>query len=156
MKISELKNILSESTTVEFQLSNGTPVPAHFHLTEIGMVIKHFIDCGGKERIERKVSLQLWSADDIDHRLKPQKFLDIINMGEEKLGISNLHIEVEYQNETIGKYSLEHDGSKFILNGLSTDCLARENCGIPSNKKQMPVEEMVLDSNACAPGGGCC
>jgi len=155
MKISELKNILRESKSVNFKLADGTSVPAHFHLTEVGMLIKHFIDCGGKERIERKVSMQLWSADDLDHRLKPQKFLDIINMGEEKLGISNLEIEVEYQNDTIGKYMLSHDGSSFILNNKNTACLASDVCGPPANQKAS-LTEMVADSNGCAPGGGCC
>jgi len=34
-------------------LENGTMVPEHFHVTEVGVVTKHFIDCGGTVRNER-------------------------------------------------------------------------------------------------------
>ena len=45
MKLSEVKQILPTLENVAFQLENGTFVPEHFHVTEIGMIIKHFIDC---------------------------------------------------------------------------------------------------------------
>jgi hypothetical protein len=52
MKISELKARLNDVDTLVFELPNGTTVPAHFHVTEVGLVTKHFIDCGGTVRIE--------------------------------------------------------------------------------------------------------
>ena len=103
MKLSEIKNILPTLENVEFILENGTKVPAHFHVTEVGMVNKHFIDCGGSIRTEQKVNFQLWNANDLNHRLKPTKLLDIIRLSEEKLGMIDGEIEVEYQGETIGK-----------------------------------------------------
>jgi len=30
-----------------FKLPEGTYLPAHFHMTEVGLVTKHFVDCGG-------------------------------------------------------------------------------------------------------------
>lgn len=54
--------------------------PPHFHITEVGMSHKHFIDCGGTERKETKVNFQLWSSDDIQYRLKPQKVINIIRL----------------------------------------------------------------------------
>ena len=77
MKLSEIKTILSTATGVNFQLPNGTLVPEHFHVTEVGMVHKHFIDCGGKVRNEKAANFQLWNADDTDHRLKPEKLIKI-------------------------------------------------------------------------------
>ncbi|MFN3590302.1 MAG: DUF6428 family protein, partial [Spirosomataceae bacterium] len=59
MKLSEIKAHLSTLENVEFQLPSGTFVPEHFHVTEVGLVTKHFIDCGGTERIERVVNFQL-------------------------------------------------------------------------------------------------
>ncbi len=45
MKLSEIKEILPALENVEFQLENGTFVPEHFHVTEVGQIIKNFIDC---------------------------------------------------------------------------------------------------------------
>ena len=56
MNITEIKTILKASKTIAFKLPNGTLVPAHFHVTEIGKVHKDFIDCGGKRRQESKIS----------------------------------------------------------------------------------------------------
>ncbi|MFM2299365.1 MAG: hypothetical protein RIR98_973, partial [Bacteroidota bacterium] len=41
MKLSEIKSLLSTMKTVEFVLENGDRVPAHFHITEIGLINKH-------------------------------------------------------------------------------------------------------------------
>lgn len=124
MKLSEIKTILSAAETVNFELENGTQVPEHFHVTEVGMVTKHFIDCGGKERIEKTANFQLWDANDFEHRLKPQKLLNIISLSEQLLGMGDLEIEVEYQTNTIGKYNLGFDGKNFILLSKKTACLA--------------------------------
>jgi Family of unknown function (DUF6428) len=82
MKLSEIKSILANAEAVNFQLENGTYVPEHFHVTEVGMVTKNFIDCGGTVRNEKKVNFQLWDANDYDHRLKPKRLLDIIALSE--------------------------------------------------------------------------
>jgi hypothetical protein len=62
-------------------------VPEHFHLTEVGVVTKNFIDCGGTVRSERVANFQLWDANDSDHRLKPQKLLNINVLLEKALDI---------------------------------------------------------------------
>ena len=157
MKLSNIKEILPTLENVEFQLENGAFVPEHFHVTEVGMVIKNFIDCGGVIRTEKTVNFQLWNADDFEHRLKPTKLLNIIKLSEEKLGIEDAEIEVEYQSETIGKYGLAFDGTNFILQNKTTACLAQDACGIPSEKEKKNLAELNLtQSNSCTPGGGCC
>ncbi len=145
MKLSEIKKHLETAETVNFKLENGALVPEHFHVTEIGIVTKHFIDCGGKVRHERKVNFQLWDANDYEHRLKPSKLLNIIALAEKVLEIEDLEIEVEYQSETIGKYSLDYNGNYFILHSTKTDCLAKENCGVPEPQ-----------ANSCGPNSNCC
>lgn len=157
MKLSEIKEILPTLENVEFQLENGTFVPEHFHVTEIGVITKHFIDCGGTIRNEKVVNFQLWNANDFEHRLKPAKLLNIIKLSEEKLGIEDAEIEVEYQSDTIGKYALAFDGTNFILQNKTTACLAQDACGIPSEKVKKNLNELSVNQNAsCTPGGGCC
>lgn len=157
MKLSKIKEILPSLENVEFQLENGNFVPEHFHVTEVGQITKNFIDCGGVIRTEKVVNFQLWNADDSEHRLKPIKLLHIINLSEEKLGIEDLEIEVEYQSQTIGKYDLEFNGSHFVLVNKTTACLAQDACGIPSEKQKKNLSELTSDSgNSCEPGSGCC
>lgn len=155
MKLSEVKQILLTLENVEFQLENGTFVPEHFHVTEVGMINKNFIDCGGVIRNEKVVNFQLWNADDLEHRLKPEKLLNIIKLSEEKLGIEDHEIEVEYQSETIGKYDLEFNGKTFVLRNKMTACLAPDACGIPSEKVKRNLSELKPVSK-CAPNSGCC
>ena len=154
MKLSKIIEILPTLDNVEFQLENGTFVPEHFHVTEIGQVTKHFIDCGGVIRTEKTVNFQLWDANDYEHRLKPTKLLNIIQLSEEKLGIEDTEIEVEYQNETIGKFDLDFDGKNFILRNKQTACLANDACGIPAEKQKVKLSE--LKRTCCAPNSGCC
>ncbi len=155
MKLSTIKNHLSNLETVNFQLLNGTMVPAHFHVTEVGIITKKFIDCGGTVREESVANFQLWDANDFDHRLKPSKLLNIIALSENILGIQDLEVEVEYQSETIGKYDIDFDGSNFLLLNKTTDCLAKDKCGIPAEKLKVKIADLVLE-NSCKPGGGCC
>jgi len=94
MTLSEIKEILPTLENVDFQLEDGTFVPEHFHVTEVGQITKNFIDCGGTIRNEKVVNFQLWNADDYEHRLKPNKLLNIIQLSEKHLGIENGEIEV--------------------------------------------------------------
>ena len=155
MKLSEIKNHLSNLEQIAFQLPNGNLVPNHFHVTEVGKVTKHFIDCGGTVRNEEVVNFQLWEADDYDHRLHPEKLVHIIELSEKTLHIGDLEIEVEYQGTTIGKYSLGFDGTNFLLETKQTDCLARNKCNVPEQKTKVAIGELET-ANSCAPGSGCC
>ena len=153
MKISEMKEALADLTAVSFRLPDGTQLPAHFHVTEVGLVSKHFIDCGGVERRETVANFQLWEAGDYDHRLAPQKFLNILQLSEKILGREDLAIEVEYQQATIGKFGLAFDGTDFQLTAKQTACLAQDACGIPA-AAQFALPQLQVA--ACTPGGGCC
>lgn len=157
MKLSEIKNHLTTVDAVKFKLPTGAYVPEHFHVTEVGLITKHFIDCGGVERLEKVVNFQLWEANDFEHRLQPQKLAKIIALSEEKLGIGNLEIEVEYQSETISKYGLYFNGKDFVLVPKHTACLASDACGIPPAKQKVHLNELqTATQNSCAPGSGCC
>lgn len=156
MKLSEIKAHLAQAESVNFQLENGTLVPEHFHVTEVGIITKDFIDCGGTVRHEKVANFQLWDANDFEHRLKANKLLNIISLSEKVLGMEDLEIEVEYQAETIGKYDLGYDGKNFLLLAKKTACLAPELCGVPEVKQKVVLQNLAAGGGVCTPGGGCC
>jgi hypothetical protein len=157
MTLQEAKNILKNSKEISFQLPNGAFVAPHFHVTEIGKIDKTFVDCGGTLRKEKKVSFQLWEANDYDHRLHPEKLLKIIELSENLLDLGNEEIEVEYQGNSIEKFSLEFQNNSFQLLATQTDCLAKDNCGIPRDKMKLALADLKIEAeNSCTPGGGCC
>ena len=156
MKLSEIKGILAERESVNFKLENGQVVPEHFHVTEVGVITKDFIDCGGTVRHEKVANFQLWDANDFEHRLKAGKLLKIISLSEQVIGMEDLDIEVEYQSETIGKYDLAYDGDNFVLISKTTACLAMDKCGIPAKKEKLEMVNLAGAANTCTPGSGCC
>ena len=158
MKLSEIKSILKNQSTIAFQLPNGAFVPSHFHVTEVGKITKHFIDCGGTIRKEEVANFQFWEANDYDHRLHPEKLVKIIALSEEKLQIPDLEIEVEYQMiDTIGKFNLDFDGTNFLLTKKETNCLAKDHCGIPPEKMKVKIGKWQAKETACCtPNSNCC
>ena len=155
MKLSEVKENLKNIDHLIFKLPDGSLVPEHFHVTEVGSVHKKFIDCGGTLREESIVNFQLWNADDYNHRLHPEKLLKIIELSEEKLNIGDFEVEVEYQGETIQKFDLTYRNDSFHLLTKQTDCLAKDNCGIPEAKPRIRISDLS-QRNECIPNNGCC
>ncbi|MFL9844792.1 DUF6428 family protein [Flavobacterium rhizosphaerae] len=152
MRLSEVKESLAKVEKIRFRLEDGTYVPSHFHITELGVINRHFVDCGGTVRTERKINFQLWTADDFSHRLEPYKVLNIISLSEILLGTNDDEVEVEYQAGTIGKFSLDFDGEDFILVNTHTNCLGTDKCGV-SVKPKVKLSQLA---NYCVPGSGCC
>tara|TARA_B100000768_G_C11186080_1_gene335137 strand:- start:432 stop:902 length:471 start_codon:yes stop_codon:yes gene_type:complete len=156
MKLSEIKNHLNDLKNISFKLPNGELVPSHFHVTEVGKTTKDFIDCGGEVRVEEFINFQLWTENDFEHRLLPQKLIYIIEQSEQVFKFKDLDIEVEYQGkETIGKYDLGFDGNHFILISKTTACLAEDACGITSVKPKVKIFNNQ-SVNSCDPSSGCC
>ena len=135
-------------------MPDGSLVPTHFHVTEVGKISTHFIDCVGTVRTENVANFQIWNADDYNHRLHPEKLNSIIELSERVLGLEDLEVEVEYQAQTIGKFGLEFDGINFLLTATQTVCLAKENCGIPQEKQKLNIAGMPV--NPCNSGSGYC
>ena len=155
MKLSEVKIALERLNKITFKLENGMEVPPHFHITEVGKISRHFIDCGGIEQNEKKINFQLWEANDYDHRISPKKLLSIIKMAEDTLSLGDLEVEVEYQAETIGKFGLIFDQNTFMLINTQTDCLSPDMCGIPAEKPKSKLSDLIIQPS-CPPGGNCC
>lgn len=149
MTISALKSALAshEEKGLRLQLPDGEFVPTHFHVTEVAFVKKDFIDCGGTIRHEGKCQLQIWVADDYDHRVSVSRFLKILEHGAPVLPTEALPIEVEYEHPSISHFPLSEVAADdelvtLVLTSKHTDCLAKDVCGITSD--------------SCEPGSGCC
>ena len=152
MNLQELKDSLQQRDEITFVLPSGEYVPPHFHVTEVGKSSKLYVDCGGTVRAEEVITFQLWSANDYDHRIQPQKILQIIEIAEDALGLENLEVEIEYQRDTIGRYGLSIDKDRFLLTPTKTDCLDKDKCGIPEQVEGLDSES----SSDCCPDSGCC
>ena len=151
MKLSEIKELLPSLQAINFKLPSGKYVPEHFHVTEIGLASRHFIDCGGIERLEKVINFQLWDANDLEHRLKAERLMKIITLSEKILKLEDLEIEVEYQSDTIGRYNLAFNGRSFELVSLKTACLASDHCAMSDTN-----QSMSKPNDSCTPGGVCC
>ena len=145
MKLEEFKKRLQEHTNMGggliFRLEGGELIPPYFHITEMGLKIKHFVDCGGTLRTEQYLNFQIWTADDFDHRLTSEKLLELIDKNEGLFKQPDLEIEMEYQTNTIGSYTLEASGPPnkrqlFTLKSKKTNCLAPDKCGIENKTKE--------------------
>ena len=154
MKISEFLYALSGIESLVITNEKGQPIPAHFHVTEVGQTTKNYIDCGGTVREDKCISMQLWVADDVDHRLSPQKLAAIILQSAHLWNQEDLPIEMEYQESTIGRYDVSFANGKFMLCIKQTSCLAPDQCGIPQEKTKVNLSE--LNTKTCKPGSGCC
>lgn len=143
--------VLTENprASLHLMLSDGSFVPAHFHVTEIGRVQKDFIDCGGTRRSTTACVFQVWVADDTDHRLDTTKLAKIIQTGTSLFPSMAVPVEVEYEQGTVSQYPVRQaevtpSGVLLHLASKHTACLAQDRCGV------------VAMESACCPTSGCC
>jgi hypothetical protein len=130
---------------LRFRLPTGGLTPIHLHLTEVARVEKRYIDCGGIIRTDVSARLQLWAADDTDHRVGCAKALQVLDRGAGLVGATDVPLEVEHDFPFLTVFpvvgSVVEGGERiFLLAAKQADCLAPDVC-IP---------------NACKPGSGCC
>ncbi len=151
MKVSEFHQLLLGSPAHElcFVLPDGSRVPAHFHITEVGRTDRRFLDCGGTLRHLAACTLQAWVADDVDHRLTPGALASILSKAAPILETEELEVEIEYENRFLSQFPIlggrtEGDMLVFQLGTKHTDCLAKEIC--------VPAQE----DTGCCSSGGCC
>lgn len=157
MKLSTFKQHLNKLNALHFVQTNGALIPAHFHITEAGLSTKHFVDCGGTLRTEKNITLQLWTANDTEHRLAPAKLSTILEKAAPLFGNDDLAVEIEYQMDTISRYALDFGDNAFVLIPKFTNCLALDHCGIPQQKPKVQLAELQTEVvSCCAPGGTCC
>ena len=139
MLLSEFKKTLSENSyrNIRFILPTGTKAPPHAHVTEVALIEKKFIDCGGTFRTDSLCRLQTWFADDTDHRLTAGKLLAILDKSAPFLGADDLEVDVEHEAPFISQFPIEKvqvDGDTLAIQlGIKhTACLAEDRC-LPPN-----------------------
>jgi hypothetical protein len=132
-----------------FVLPNGEYIPAHAHVTEVGHVVRNFIDCGGLMGKEEKVVLQTHVGSDTDHRLGSDRFAKILQLGSRVIPSANLDVDVEYDCCVVAQYPIAEakpDGEhlNLILRRGRTQCRARER------------RESQAVTDCCAASAACC
>lgn len=123
------------NATMHWMLPDKSFVPAHYHITEVGRVQKDFIDCGGTVRSSTACVLQVWVANDVDHRLESSKLASIMDVAAPLLQSDELPVEVEYEEGVISQYPIggmevTPSGLLFYLGSKHTACLAPEKCKV--------------------------
>ena len=137
MTLNTFLNVLTENpaAAVHLLLPDQSFVPAHFHVTEVGRVHKDFIDCGGTTRSATTCVLQVWVAQDFDHRLDTTKLAIIVRLAAPVLKATDLPVEVEYENGVVSQFpvtaaEVTPSGVLLHLGTKHTACLAQDRCGV--------------------------
>lgn len=139
MNLTELKTQLRAhpELNVALALPDGSLVPAHFHVTEVGHIAKKFVDCGGTFRSSETCVLQthFGSPRDDGHRLTAGKLAKILDLAGSILLSGELPVEVEYEDGVVSQFPLRGAGlvgdTLTLQLGLKhTDCLAKAKCGL--------------------------
>jgi hypothetical protein len=151
MRLHDLQNVLEANpkTLPRFVLPNGDYIPAHAHVTEVGHVIRNFIDCGGLTGKEQKVLLQTHVGDDTDHRLRSDRLAKILRLANGVIPSVDLNVDVEYDCCVVAQYPIaEAQPSGQFLNLIlergRTQCRARQR------------REAEAASACCATATSCC
>jgi hypothetical protein len=142
MRLSEFKRMMAENANrnIRFILPTGSKVPPHAHVTEVALMDKKFVDCGGTFRTESHCRLQTWIADDTDHRLTAGKLLAILDKSKSFLGASDLEVDVEHEAPFVSQFPIEKvevEGEvlSIRLGVKHTACLAEDRCLPPNLNK---------------------
>lgn len=147
---------------ITLRLPDGSFVPAHYHITEVGHVTRRFIDCGGTRRVQETCLLQTWVHDDVEHRLLAGKLAAIFERAGDILPHHDFPIEVEHESNVVAQYPLEGvqisaEALQFQLGSKHTDCLARGICLPDTCSPQPPIPlPLSAPSSCCTPSSGCC
>ena len=151
MKLNVLKDLLGRypRTFPRFVLPDGDYIPAHAHVTEIGHVVRDFIDCGGETGREEKALLQTHVGRDTEHRLRSDRFGKILELGGRVLPSNELDVDVEYDCCVVAQYpisEIKRVGKylDIILERGRTQCRARER------------REAATNDACCGAGTACC
>ncbi len=154
LRLSELRAALAArpGSPLTVVWTDGEPIEAHFHVTEVGRVQRDFIDCGGTVRRSVVCLLQTWVGEDTDHRITAGKLLKAIELAAPVLGSDDLPVELEYEACNVVQVkvaAIESAADALLIRvaGKHTDCLAKELC---------LTAPASAASSCCKPGQGCC
>jgi Family of unknown function (DUF6428) len=151
MTFRDLQNALEANPNrfPRFVLPDGDYIPAHAHVTEVGHLVRNFIDCGGLGGKEEKLVLQTHVGDDTDHRLRSDRFAKILRLGRGVIPSANLDVDVEYDCCVVAQYSIadaKPDGEhlNLMLQRGRTQCRMRDR------------RQGETAATCCATSAACC
>lgn len=127
---------------IALTLPDQTVVPSHFHITEVAAISKTFLDCGGKQHSENSCVLQVWIAEDHDHRIKAGKLVTILTKACDLFDSDEIPVEFEHEAPVLTRLPIEtHLVNKemitFALHLKESDCLAKDIC-LPKRDFSLP------------------
>ena len=151
MKLSELQQTLKihPRSLPRFVLPDGDYIPLHAHVTQVGHVVRTFIDCGGLTGREEKIVLQTHVGEDTDHQLRSDRFAKILELGEPMARNTDLNVDVEYDCCVVSQYPINQIRPSgqyldLVLGRGRTQCRARER------------RETQHGNACCSPEAACC
>jgi hypothetical protein len=151
MTLRNLQRVLegNPNRSPRFILPDGDYIPAHAHVTEVGHVVRNFIDCGGLIGKEEKVVLQTHVGNDTDHRLRSDRFAKILQLGNRVIPSLDLDVDVEYDCCVVAQYPIAEAQPRgqfldLMLERGRTQCRARER------------RQAETASSCCAASTSCC
>ena len=160
MVLRDFIDTLSAHTDKEllFEYAPGVLVGTNYHITEVKSTHVDSVDCGGQADSWDETVIQLWeSPDEIgkkDYMAVPKALQILQTVSKVKAFKLDSLVKLEYSNANFHTASLDVknivvNGSQLVfkLHVISTDCKAKELCGVP---------EPTIDGGSCAPGSGCC
>lgn len=150
MKLHCLQRIAQDNPAKfpRFILPDGGQIPPHVHLTEVGHVTKNFIDCGRATGSEETVVLQTHVGNDTDHRLRADRFAQILSSADRVVPRGDLEVEVEYDCCVVSQYPVletrvSGERLEIILGRKTTHCRERERA------KNEIAEACCVSASAC-------
>jgi Family of unknown function (DUF6428) len=151
MTFHDLQNALEANPNrfPRFVLPDGDYIPAHAHVTEVGHLVRNFIDCGGLSGKEEKVVLQMHVGDDSDHRLRSDRFAKILRLGKRVIRTADLDVDVEYDCCVVAQYPIvnvkpDSEHLNLILQRGRTQCRVHER------------RQNETAATCCATSAACC
>jgi hypothetical protein len=151
MTLQDLRGALEANPKLfpRFVLPSGDYIPAHAHVTEVGHLVRNFIDCGGLTGKEEKLVLQTHVGSDTDHRLRSDRFAKVLRLANDVISNADLNVDVEYDCCVVAQYPIAQAQPRgqyldLILHRGRTQCRARER------------REAETGGNPCAVSGACC
>lgn len=163
MQLSQLNELLNQhpDAGLAFVLPDDSTVAQHFHVTEVGRVRKDFIDCGGTVRNLDTCVLQVWVADDAEHRLEAGKLGKIVSLAKDILQNADLPVEIEYDVGVITQFAVEGiDANDEVITlklaGKHTACLAPELCKVDGDSAEGVCCSTDAAGSMDSADSGCC
>jgi hypothetical protein len=133
MKWHHLQDVLAKNPVKfpRFVLPAGQYIPAHAHVTEVGHVVRNYIDCGGMRGKEERVVLQTHVGNDTEHRLRSDRFSKILQLGGRVVPPADLDVDIEYDCCVVAQYPIAEARPRgqyldLILERGRTQCRAQE------------------------------